>query len=69
MNRRAYLGLALFCALAFPSPGLAAPHPVNVDDLMRLRWIADVQISPDGERVAYVVSQPSVENNTHDALL
>jgi dipeptidyl aminopeptidase/acylaminoacyl peptidase len=40
-----------------------------VDDLMRLRWIADVQISPDGERVAYVVSQPNVETNTHDAML
>jgi Tol biopolymer transport system component len=69
MNRGAFLGLALFCALALSSPGLAKPHPVSVDDLMRLRWIADVQISPDGERVAYVVSQPNVENNTHDATL
>src|SRR5438128_2223651 len=69
MNRGAFVGLAFFCVLAFPSPGLAAPHPVNVDDLMKLRWIADVQISPDGDRVAYVVSQPNVETNTHDASL
>ena len=69
MNRRAFLGLALFCAFVPFGLILAAPHPVSVDDLMKLRWIADVQISPDGERVAYVVSQPSVENNTHDAQL
>lgn len=69
MNRRAFFGLGLFCVLFFPNPGLAAPHPVSVDDLMRLRWIADVQIAPDGERVAYVVSQPNVESNTHDAVL
>ncbi len=69
MNRGAFVGLALFCSLAFSGSGVAAPHPVSVDDLMKLRWIADVQISPDGERVAYVVSQPSVENNTHDAQL
>src|SRR5712692_2704550 len=67
MNRR--VGLALLFALALFSAALAAPHPVSVDDLMKLRWIADVQISPDGERVAYVVSQPNVENNTHDAQL
>jgi dipeptidyl aminopeptidase/acylaminoacyl peptidase len=69
MNRRAFVGLVLFCALALFSPRLAAPHPVSVDDLMKLRWIADVQISPDGDRVAYVVSQPNVETNTHDAQL
>ncbi|HEX9406140.1 MAG TPA: LpqB family beta-propeller domain-containing protein, partial [Thermoanaerobaculia bacterium] len=69
MNRSVFVGLALFCSLAFSGSGVAAPHPVSVDDLMKLRWIADVQISPDGERVAYVVSQPNVENNTHDAQL
>ncbi len=69
MNRRAFVGLALFCILAFSGSGVAAPHPVSVDDLMKLRWIADVQISPDGDRVAYVVSQPNVETNTHDAQL
>jgi dipeptidyl aminopeptidase/acylaminoacyl peptidase len=42
---------------------------VTVDDLMRLRTIVDVKISPDGERVAYVVSQPSVEKNVHETAL
>jgi Tol biopolymer transport system component len=69
MNRCASLALAFFFALVPCRAVHAAPHPVSVDDLMKLRWIADVQISPDGERVAYVVSQPSVEKNTHDAQL
>jgi Tol biopolymer transport system component len=47
----------------------AAPHPVSVDDLMRLRTISDVRISPDGQRVAYVVSQPNLEKSVHDAVL
>ena len=69
MNRVAFAGLALCCALISFNSAVAAPHPVSVDDLMKLRWIADVQISPDGERVAYVVSQPNVETDTHDAML
>jgi dipeptidyl aminopeptidase/acylaminoacyl peptidase len=47
----------------------AEPHPVSVDDLMRLRTISDVRISPDGQRVAYVVSQPNLEKSVHDAVL
>ena len=44
-------------------------RPVTVDDLMKLRAIVDVQISPDGERVAYVVSTPKLSRNEHDAAL
>ena len=43
--------------------------PVTVDDLMRLRTIVDLKISPDGRHVAYVVSQPSVEKNVHETAL
>jgi dipeptidyl aminopeptidase/acylaminoacyl peptidase len=39
---------------------------MTVDDLMGLRTIVDVKISPDGNRVAYVVSRPSVERNAHE---
>lgn len=42
-----------------------APRPVTVDDLMRLRSIADVRISPDGRRIAYVVSAASFEDNAY----
>jgi dipeptidyl aminopeptidase/acylaminoacyl peptidase len=40
---------------------------VTVDDLMRLRSVFDVRVSPDGTHVAYVVSTPSVAMNTQDA--
>ena len=42
---------------------------MTVDDLMKLRAIVDVRISPDGERVAYVVSTPSLPKNEHEAAL
>ncbi len=42
---------------------------VTVDDLMRLRSLFDVHISPDGKRVAYVVSTPSIERAEHEAAL
>ena len=55
-------------ALIFTFP-LAASAQVTVDDLMRLRSISDVQISPDGEQIAYVVSTPSLETASHEAVL
>lgn len=42
---------------------------VGVEDLMKLRSIIDVRISTDGERVAYVVSIPSLERNVHEAAI
>jgi dipeptidyl aminopeptidase/acylaminoacyl peptidase len=56
---------AATAALAFA----AGSRPVTVDDLMKLRAIVDVRISPDGERVAYVVSTPSLPKNEHEAAL
>jgi dipeptidyl aminopeptidase/acylaminoacyl peptidase len=36
---------------------------------MAIRTVVDVRISPDGGRVAYVVSEPSLEKNEHVATL
>ncbi|HEX2715328.1 MAG TPA: hypothetical protein VHM88_24375 [Candidatus Acidoferrales bacterium] len=47
----------------------ATAAKVTVDDLMRLRSISDVCISPDGKQVAYVVSTPSFETAAHEATL
>jgi dipeptidyl aminopeptidase/acylaminoacyl peptidase len=46
----------------------ASPNgrPVTIDDLMRVRAMSDVRISPDGERVAYVVSEASFERNAYE---
>jgi dipeptidyl aminopeptidase/acylaminoacyl peptidase len=51
-----------------PASG-AAPKAIAVDDLMNLRSLNDVRLSPDGERVAYVVSTPSLPKNEHEAAL
>jgi len=47
----------------------AAGRPITVDDLMKLRAINDVRISPTGDRVAYVASVPSLPKNEHEAAL
>jgi dipeptidyl aminopeptidase/acylaminoacyl peptidase len=52
--------LALTCV-----PWSAFATKVTVDDLMKLSSISDVRISPDGRRVAYVVSTPSLEQAEH----
>src|SRR5215217_1712156 len=54
--------------LACARTGAAAP-PVTIDDLMKLRSIADICISPDGNTVAYVVSTPSLAQNEHQGSL
>jgi Tol biopolymer transport system component len=50
-------------------PAAQPRRPISVDDLMKLRSIVDVQIAPDGQRVAYVVSTPNLLKNEHDAAL
>ena len=50
-------------------PGWAGAAKVTVDDLMKLRSIMDVRISPTGTQVAYVVSTPSLERNAHEAAI
>ena len=56
-------------ARAAAGAGAAAARPVTVADLMGLRSISDVRISPDGRQVAYVVSRPSLEKDEHEAVL
>jgi dipeptidyl aminopeptidase/acylaminoacyl peptidase len=50
-------------------PAAQAKRPIAVDDLMKLRSVVDVQIAPDGRRVAYVVSTPNLSRNEHEAAL
>src|SRR5260221_14082522 len=61
--------LLLLALAAATAPALPHRRPVTVDDLMRMRSITDVRIAPDGERVAFVVSTPSLTKNEHEAVL
>jgi dipeptidyl aminopeptidase/acylaminoacyl peptidase len=57
-------------ALASIAVSVAAqPRPVTIDDLMALRTINDVEISPSGDRIAYTVSAPSLARNAHEPAL
>lgn len=61
--------LAIGVAILVSVSGTAEAAKVTVDDLMKLRSIVDVRISPEGDRVAYVVSTPSLERNAHEAAI
>jgi dipeptidyl aminopeptidase/acylaminoacyl peptidase len=61
-------GAAALCLASAVGHG-AGLRPMTVDDEMKLRSIVEVRISPDGARVAYVVSRPSLEKNEHEAML
>src|SRR5215831_14206924 len=59
---------ATLAALTLLAPALSAQsrHPATIDDLMRIRTVTEARISPDGSRVAYVVSVPDIGQNQHD---
>ena len=68
--RRAFVGaVSAVVVAALARPAAQPKRSISVDDLMKLRSIVDVQISPDGQRVAYVVSTPNLAKNEHDAAL
>ena len=45
--------------------GTPAKRAIVAEDLLRIRGVSDPQISPDGNRVAFVVSQASEENDEY----
>ncbi|HXO27029.1 MAG TPA: S9 family peptidase [Thermoanaerobaculia bacterium] len=71
MHYRASLavGLALLAAAPAAVAAGVGARPVTVADLMGLRSISDVRISPDGRQVAYVLSRPALEKDEHEAVL
>jgi Tol biopolymer transport system component len=56
-------------AVSFTAPACVQAAQVTVDYLMRLSTVSDVRISPDGKEVAYVVTTPSLETASHEAVL
>jgi dipeptidyl aminopeptidase/acylaminoacyl peptidase len=70
--RRAAVLVAMALPLATgPEPMTAqgVRRPVTIDDLMKMRAIVDVRISPGGDQVAYVVSTPALSKNEHEGAL
>ncbi|MEZ4588621.1 MAG: S9 family peptidase [Gemmatimonadales bacterium] len=68
MQFRHRLAIALASLWLSAAPLAAqAKRVATVDDLMRLKTVTDVQLSPDGSKVAYVVTVPVVDKNEHDS--
>jgi dipeptidyl aminopeptidase/acylaminoacyl peptidase len=61
MNRHLSLLIALMLAVA--STGGAEQHPFNIHDLVAMQRIADPRPSPDGSRVAFVVTTMDLAAN------
>src|SRR5215831_14505712 len=58
-----------WCGVSVSGTEQQAAAVLTVDDLMRLSSIVDVQMSPDGKRVAYVVSTPNLSKNEQEPAL
>ena len=69
MRTRHLAALGLVLAVGALRVGAATGRASTIDDEMQMRSIVDVQISPDGTRVAYVVSTPDLAKNEHLAAL
>ena len=72
MNRSTFALFAICGAIVTAAvSGLAQPQlrPVTIDDLMTVRAVVDARIAPDGSRVAYVTSTPSLPKNEHEGAL
>ncbi len=57
--------LALAGALMAAVPALAGTKPWTVDDVLAVKAVTDPQVSPDGQRVAYVVSSLNEEKDAY----
>ena len=62
---------AALLAFAGVAAGSTAPprRPIAETDLLRLRWIADPQISPDGRQIAYVLVTVNEKEDRYDTSL
>jgi dipeptidyl aminopeptidase/acylaminoacyl peptidase len=58
-------GTAAATAAAPAGSGVAAKRPITIEDLFRVKMIGDPQPSPDGSRIAYVVTQMDTEADTY----
>jgi dipeptidyl aminopeptidase/acylaminoacyl peptidase len=68
MLRRCLPVVAFVLTVAAPrTAGVAARHPLNLDDLQKVRAVSDPQVSPDGNWVAYVVGTVDEKKDKRDS--
>ena len=42
------------------------PHPVKIEDLRKFKFVSDPQVSPDGSRVVFVLSEINYERDVYE---
>jgi len=65
MNRRALFlpVLAAIVLVSVPLVRAQAPPPFTVEEMLKLKRISDPRLSPDGTRIAYVVTEVDLDGN------
>jgi dipeptidyl aminopeptidase/acylaminoacyl peptidase len=63
----AWVVFASWVALASSCESSLAATPLAPESLAKLQFVSDPQISPDGRRIAYVVTRVDLERDTYDA--
>ncbi len=61
------LTCGIFLLAACSAFGAADKNPLRFDDLMRMRRVADPQVSPDGRWIAYTVTEADKAANSTDS--
>lgn len=58
------VGIAVLCSVTTTGSVLAQPRrPMDIRDVVEVRQIEDIQVSPDGRQAAVLVAEPSVAGN------
>jgi len=66
--RRAAMAVAVLCWLGSPaSLGAVQQNPMTVEDVLTIRTVSGVTISPDGRWVAYVVTARDFDENRNNS--
>ncbi|WP_456426330.1 TolB family protein, partial [Rhodocaloribacter sp.] len=66
--RHLLLGLFLL-TLTFPALGQEAPRALEIDDYFRIKNVSDPQVSPDGQWVAYLVTETKLDDDERETSL
>jgi dipeptidyl aminopeptidase/acylaminoacyl peptidase len=66
-GRRAVAGTALLLLAASVFAAESARRPISIDDLLLVQRVGDVQISPDGQWVAYTVGTSNLDTNQNES--
>ncbi len=65
MNCRSFLPCALLLMVSLTSPAWPATGTFGFDDLPKLVSVSGVQISPDGTRIAFIVTRADMKQNAY----